>query len=316
MDELPAYDALPVTPEAPARSSWGLWGADDTLGALNLLTAERVRRAASLIRRGAVFPLDADLALPDPPLFGRAPMHHRIIDKGGDFVDDAIDAYNTQSSSQWDGFRHVAVEGQLYNGLPHDRHGVDHWSRHGIVGRGVLVDVARWRAAQGTPLQVDTPEAIGADELLAIVEHQGTTIEPGDILLIHIGWHDWYRSLDHEVRAKIASLRAPRCPGLMAGQTMVTLLWNLHVAAVVADTPSFEVAPFSAGLDSAERDSPFATLHHNLLPLLGIPIGELWDLSALAADCAADGVHEFFLSSAPLHLRGGVGSPPNALAIK
>ena len=53
-----------------------------------------------------------------------------------------------------------------------------------------------------------------------------------------------------------------------------------------------------------------------VLGLLGIPIGEMWDLDALAADCAVDGVYEFLLTSAPLNLHQGVGSPANALAIK
>ncbi|HSJ45725.1 MAG TPA: hypothetical protein VK923_13680 [Euzebyales bacterium] len=47
-----------------------------------------------------------------------------------------------------------------------------------------------------------------------------------------------------------------------------------------------------------------------------MPIGEMWSLDALAADCAADGVHGFLLVSVPLHLRGGVGSPPQAVAVK
>lgn len=53
-----------------------------------------------------------------------------------------------------------------------------------------------------------------------------------------------------------------------------------------------------------------------LLPLLGIPIGELFDLDRLAEDCVTDGVWEGLFTSAPLNLRGGVASPPNALVIK
>ena len=48
----------------------------------------------------------------------------------------------------------------------------------------------------------------------------------------------------------------------------------------------------------------------------GMALGELWWLDDLAADCAEDGVYEFMLTSAPLNARGGIGSPPNALAIK
>jgi hypothetical protein len=36
-----------------------------------------------------------------------------------------------------------------------------------------------------------------------------------------------------------------------------------------------------------------------------------WVLDALAADCAADGVHEFWLTAAPLPITGAVGSPVN-----
>ena len=45
-------------------------------------------------------------------------------------------------------------------------------------------------------------------------------------------------------------------------------------------------------------------------------VAELWDLDALAADCASDGRHECLFVSAPLNLPRGVASPPNALAIK
>jgi len=56
--------------------------------------------------------------------------------------------------------------------------------------------------------------------------------------------------------------------------------------------------------------------HRRLIALQGLPIGEVWDLDELARDCATDGVYEFMLVSAPLNLPGGVGSPPNAYAIK
>ena len=57
-------------------------------------------------------------------------------------------------------------------------------------------------------------------------------------------------------------------------------------------------------------------LHTRLLALLGIPLGEFFDLDALAEDCAADGVYEYLFTSKPLGIPGGVGSPPNAMAIK
>jgi hypothetical protein len=316
-DVLPAYDELPVRAGAPAGSSWGLWGDDDTLGCLNLtLDPEKIAGTTRLVKRGAVFPLDWDRALPDPPYFGRPAVRHEVEGDPGGTQDDVLHDFNPQASSQWDGFRHFGTGGHKYNGLPSDQHGVDHWARKGIVTRAVLVDVARYRERRGDPVNMAASVAIGPEELLAILADQGTSVGPGDVLLVHTGWIDWYLSLPREVREKLSRLRAPRCPGLRAGRDMVATLWNLHIAAVASDTPSMEVAPFGAGLPDDEQGGPYWSLHQHLLPLLGMPIGELWDFRALAADCDQDHVYECMLTSAPMNIRGGVGTPPNAIAIK
>ena len=49
---------------------------------------------------------------------------------------------------------------------------------------------------------------------------------------------------------------------------------------------------------------------------MGMTLGEILDLEELAADCAADGVWEFFFCAPPLKVTKGVGSPINPLAIK
>jgi hypothetical protein len=98
----------------------------------------------------------------------------------------------------------------------------------------------------------------------------------------------------------------------------------LHIAAIAADNPALEVWPPGSLATPEEMAGAFSDpstalnvfLHFSLLPILGLPIGELWDLDKLAADCAADGVYECFFTSAPLNLHSGVASPPNALAIK
>lgn len=56
-------------------------------------------------------------------------------------------------------------------------------------------------------------------------------------------------------------------------------------------------------------------LHQHIIPMFGMPIGELWDLEELAATCARLGKYSFLLTSAPLRVPGGVASPPNAIAI-
>jgi kynurenine formamidase len=321
---LPRYGELPVGEGAPAGSSWGVWGADDRLGCLHLLTAERVLAASALVERGVVFALDADLATPGPPLFGRQLFRHEVTGADdGPSHDDVLHGWNTQGSTQWDGFRHIRhpVHG-WYGGAPEGAHGIHTWAERGIVGRAVLADVARWRHEQGRPLDMDAPDPITADDLVATLDAQGTVPEVGDVLLVRTGWLGWYLGLDADRRSELAS--GHRNPGLHPEERTAEVLWDLHVAAVAADNPSLEIwppgalheAPELAGIRADPARRPEIFLHQRLLPLLGIPIGELFVLDTLADDCAAEGNWEGLFTSAPLNLRHGVASPPNALVIR
>jgi hypothetical protein len=329
---LPTYDELPRRAGLPC--AWDVWRSDgDVFGCLNLLTEERAAAAAQLVERGATFALNWSMGLPDPPLFGRAQYRHEVT---GDHVstshDDVLHDWNTQSSSQWDGFRHIRHRAALddldgtghFGGVDDAEHGVDHWARRGLVGRGVLADIGRWRAAAGRPIRCDRAEAIGADELVACLADQGTEVDEGDVLLVRFGWIDWYEGLDADERAAIADRTALQAPGFAPGEELARTLWNLHIAAIGCDNPSVEVWPQGttlgpdamAEIRADPRRSHEAFVHTVLIPMLGIPLGEMFALDSLAADCAADGRYEFLFTSAPLNLPSGVASPPNALAIK
>ncbi len=325
MTDLPTYEELLTRDGKPSGSSWGLWGEDDVLGCLNLLTPERATRGASCVQKGAVFPLNLDMRLPDPPLFGRAAFEHEIIwlqNEAGH--DEHLSGWNTQSSSQWDGFRHIRhpLHG-FYNGIADEEHGIHHWASKGLAGRGVLADVARWREGQGRPLQPNASDPIEVDDLMATLASQGVAVEPGDVLLIRTGWLGWYLSLDDGGRRDYAEGGHPTV-GLRPGEEMWRTLWDLHIAAVAADNPALEVWPPAAFVtpeqlqevmtDRERLDEIF--MHIRLLPLFGLPIGEFFNLEGLASDCAADGVYDCLFTSAPLNLPAGVASPPNALAIK
>src|SRR5262247_3297866 len=159
-ERLPAFDELPIKPDYPPHSAWGVFGDDDQIGTLNLLTPERVAAAAQLVKTGQVFAMNWELEKPHPPLFNRAAPRHTINRRRKNVFDDVYDNFNTQSSSQWDGMRHYGhrLYG-FYNGVkeseitsePGTRNGIENWARRGIAGRGVLVDFKRFADHNGIP---------------------------------------------------------------------------------------------------------------------------------------------------------------------
>ena len=316
MSDLPAYRDLPVTAGSPEGSAWGLWGDDDQLGCLNLITPERTAAAARLVRKGAVFPLNLRIDQPDPPLYGRGRVKQTIVG-GPNGRDDYLDNFWPQASSQWDSLRHIRhPEDGWYNGVPTEeivegsgRLGIENMATRGIAARGVLLDVDRYLASQGRPIDHSTKVVITPDDLEACRAAQGVAIETGDVLLIHTGWLRWYLASATPVQREQMSDRDQlHAPGLGPPEAMAEYLWDLHIAAIAADNPALEAWPFDP--------RPGGFLHWKLIPHFGMPIGELWHLADLAADCARDGIWEFFFTSAPMNVPGGVGSPPNALAIK
>lgn len=315
-ERFPDFAELPINSDHPPHSAWGVFGDEDQIGTLNLLTPERIAAAARLVKTGQVFPMNWDLEKPNPPLFSRQPLNHTIHRRRRNVFDDIYNDFNTQSSSQWDGLRHFGHrEFGFYNGLTEDqisdpansRNGIHHWARRGIAGRGVLIDFERFAAAHGIAYSPGVRYGITPEQLLAAADWQGVGFQTGDILLLRVGWIEWYDSLNAEQRAELAQPGVLQVAGLTQGEDSLRFLWDNHFAAIATDNPSFEANPFP----SAEE-----ALHDTIIGLWGMPIGEMFTLDALAAACAADKSYEFLFTSAPLNKLRGVASPPNALAIK
>jgi kynurenine formamidase len=316
--ELPSYDDLPAAPNG-GRSGWGLFGPDDNVGLFNLQGAAEVLAGASLVRKGAVFPLDAPIDAFTPPLgqtrgTPRPTVLHR---KGTIGFDDVIDNFYPQASSQWDSLAHVGYAPNVfYNGVTEDdilagrRNTIEHWAKKGIVGRAVLLDMVRTLADDGRPYNPGESVGFTADDLELARKRAGVEFKPGDVLLVHTGFAAWYAEQSENDRFTMP--HQLKTAGIDHSEEVARYLWNSHASAIATDTFAVEVWP----PDFRPETSPFGFMHFTLIGLFGMALGELWSLKDLADDCAADGVYEMMFVSAPLHNVGGVGSPPNAIAIK
>jgi hypothetical protein len=109
-----------------------------------------------------------------------------------------------------------------------------------------------------------------------------------------------------DVPARTAYADEPTFAGLRADEDMARFLWDAHVAAVVCDNPAVEVVP---------GDPAVGSLHRRLIPLLGLALGEMFDLETLARRCRDDTRWTFMFVAVPLKVPGGIGSPGNAVAI-
>jgi kynurenine formamidase len=322
----PTYQELTRRVDAPPGSSWGLFGQGDQLGTLNFLTEGATAAAAALVRRGATFNLDYPLNTFVPSLTGTRPAtEHHIFSNNPNHRDDWVDSFYLQSTSQVDGLRHIRHPRHgFYGGVPDDAIdvgrrdlGIQLLAEKAIAGRGVLLDAVRYHESIGDPLAMGKLTRFTPDTLDRIAEYCGVRIEPGDIVLLRTGFAEMWLELAPEDRGAGGS-------GLDQSDDVLAWLWDHRIALIASDNgglESFPVNPASGWVDPDEPLPPRGPshngmLHRPMLALLGMVIGELWKLDELAADCAADGTYEFLLTVKPLNLVGGVGSPPNAIAIK
>lgn len=125
-------------------------------------------------------------------------------------------------------------------------------------------------------------------------------------MFLRTGFIRDHNSASDEERLK-ATRQVGELTGVKACEETVRWLYSQHFAAFVGDTVAFEAWP-------PENNSPWI-LHEWALAWWGTPIGEMWDMEALAVECVGQNRWSFFMTSAPLRVEGGVASPPCAIAI-
>ncbi len=269
-------------------------------------------RQRSWSRSGAIFDLGIPFDANGPQPGGGRINPVRLMSETGaqqqfpgsfHYADDFV-FMPLQAASQWDGLAHVYYDDKLYNGFPSSDvgpHGAMHCSidkmAKGIVGRGVLLDIARLKGVEC----LSSGDVITPDDLDAASQRQGVTVGSGDILLFRTGWRTKFKQ-DKDPVAFMAGE-----PGI--GLAMPQWLYDHEVAVIASDNWAIEVLP-------GELDDGLFQVHMVLIRDMGMTLGEILDLDELAADCAADGVWEFLLTAPPIKFTNAVGSPINPLAIK
>ena len=305
------FDDLPILESLKLRHSWGLFKDGDIIGTLNRQDESARIRGASTIRTGKLISLDLPLNLPSPPMYGREPFHHEVFATSRNDWDDRLDGFFPQGSTQWDSLRHVRCrEFGFYGGrvtaldASPAEIGIQGYAEHGIVGRGVLLDIARYFQEGDRELNLDSPYSITAQDLVEVANSQKITFEMGDILCVRTGWVGRYLNSDQASRNRMSQEMS--FPGLAADEQMARQLWDWGLSAIVMDNPAIEVSP---------GDPLVGSLHRRLIPTLGFALGEFFQLDELADECVRNNRTTFFFCSVPMKVPGGVGSPGNAIAI-
>jgi kynurenine formamidase len=295
----------PAGAEGPVPAS--PWGADDTLGAVNRLSPEKVLEAAQLIRTGRTYPLGVVTGY-DTPAYPPRSYSLTVLQPGDGTGrptgsnratgnDDLLRTW-MGIGSQIDGLGHMGIEHTYYNGLKAQDfvrpRGLEKLGTHAIppiVTRGVLLDMTAHYDADPVPAGT----AFGPEAIEAAARAQGVTLEEADVVLFHTGWQALAETdVDRFMTGE---------PGL--GVAGARHLAQIGVVAVGADTWAVEALPH-------EDTKQVFPVHVELLARNGIYILENMNTAELAAD---EGWTFLFVLGQP-RFEGAVQAVINPVAIR
>lgn len=283
------------------------YGAEDTMGAINNLSAAKVKQAARLVTTGKTYPLGVETG-PDSPAYPPRSYSMTVLqldDGMGTPLGSNKATGNDDLMTLWmgigsqiDGLGHMGVNHVYYNGnkasdfvTPKGLTKLSTDKLPPIVTRGILLDMTKLMGKDILP----EGTAINSAEIKAAATAAKVEIEKGDVVLLHTGWLD---VMDTDPTRFMAGQ-----PGL--GLDGARYLAGLDVVAVGADNWALEVLP-------SEDASHAFPVHPELLAKNGVYILENMDTRALAAD----GVSEFLFVLGQPRFVGAVQAVINPVAIR
>jgi kynurenine formamidase len=310
------------------RGNWGRWGEQDKRGMLNFITPDLIVKAAQLVKQGKVYPLGEEMHSDLPRAITPSRAGVQIINEndGYDRVTQPgqFDPKRNQGAASFtimhnhvgthlDTFAHIYRENSLFNNMPPPRpvgtvHG-DAASVKFMVGRGVLLDVAKYKGQDPLPQNY----WITVEDLQNTAKAQNVEIRKGDILLIRTGWRKMWDQPGPDGRADLAH-RVYLQPQPGVGPDCLPFLNDMEIVAIGADTAAVE---WNFPFDPSYTRKAFGgfqglPLHVDFIWNRGAYIIEILNLDELAKDSA----YEFLFVVSPLLLRGGIGVPVNPIAIR
>ena len=273
-------------------SNWGRWGADDQLGALNLITPAKRVAAARLVEEGRTVSMARAMTIqtldnPDEASANRAPVLvgsvRSVFDidtNGGYFWERYEIEYHGSLVSHLDALCHVAYNGKVYNGLPFEdvaskedgctRMGIANL-REGLITRGVLIDMPG--------------RAVRREDIEAWEAETGITISSGDALFLRTGRDIGERGGYHP--------------------SLIPFFKERDIALLGADVPQ----------EGGQVDGVTVPVHFFALVALGVHLFDNLGLEDLAETANDLNQWEFMFMAAPHVVPNGAGSAINPLAV-
>ena len=196
-------------PDASEKyKNWGKWGPNDEVGTLNYTSAEDIVAATRLVKKGKVISLALNFDHLGPqgakskyPAMGRTnPIHTMlrtgtdaysgVLDKRGIRAADDMVVMPLQCGTQWDGLGHVFYENYMWNGYDcrevttagAQKCGIEK-TKNKMVGRGVLLDVARHKGVES----LDDGYGITCKDLDDCAKAQKVEMKRGDYVIVRTG---------------------------------------------------------------------------------------------------------------------------------
>ncbi|MDB5475775.1 MAG: hypothetical protein JWP49_1286 [Phenylobacterium sp.] len=330
--------------QRPEGSNWGEFGPDDQLGRLNLITPEVVKAAVAEVIEGHSFCLSLPLDLPGGNQFDRRhpprlaptgtaddPHMHRHAESERwpnvtDYICDDVVTMVLQYSTQWDSLCHHGYlfdadgdgveEPVYYNGWrPQEifrgpdeepekgvrRLGIENMAVKGIQTRGVMFDFHR-HFGPGR-------RAVSYDDLMQVIEVDAIDVRRGDMMCLHSGYAQTIIEMAGQPDLSRLRLLGAELDGL--DQRLLRWIDESGIVAIAADTVAVETFRRPTGEGPRKALMP---LHEHCLFKLGMPLGEYWWMTPLAAALAERKRTAFLVTAPPLRLPGAVGSPVTPIA--